>query len=152
MAICKYFSVMYAAVAAHSRCPSTLLHNIISCPLIYMLNLATSKILRLLVNSILLSCSTSRLWFVSSDNSAMCCRCLVNPSKQNVLLCLMWAQRGSLWAKNGRFTEVPLIPTTCDEQPVESLRWMQTSETLNKSYTYGDLTNETMRYDYMKES
>lgn len=70
-----------AAITAHSGCSSILLPQLNSCPLIYMPNLATIKIPRLLVNSLSLSRSTSHPWFVSSDNPAMWCRCLVNPSK-----------------------------------------------------------------------
>lgn len=91
------FCLCRAAIEAHSGCSSILLPQFNSCPLIYITNLATIKIPRLLVNSLSLSCSTSHPWFVSSDNSAMWCRCLVNPSKYvwgEHWLCLMWAQRG----------------------------------------------------------
>lgn len=97
------------AIAAHSGCSSILLPQFNSCPLIYMPNLSTIKIPRLLVNSLSLSCSTSHLSFVSSDNSAMWCKCLINPSKYvwgEVWLCLKRAQRGGMWGNNQRLTDM----------------------------------------------
>lgn len=53
------FCLCRAAIAAHSGCSSILLPQFNSCPLIYIPNLATIKIPRLLVNSLSLSRSTS---------------------------------------------------------------------------------------------
>lgn len=55
------FCLCTTANAAHSGCSSILPPQFNSCPLIYIHNLATIKIPRLLVNSLSLSCSTSHL-------------------------------------------------------------------------------------------
>ncbi len=141
------FCLCRSAIAAHSGCSSILLPQLNSCPLIYTPNLATIKIPWLLVNSLSRSCSTSHPWFVSSDNSAMWCRCLVNPSKyvwREHWLCLMWAQRAGVWAKKQRLIEVQLTSAkhvTGSQWKQETLGWMQPSEPLNKSHACEGLIN-----------
>lgn len=67
------FGLCEATIAAHSGCSSILLPQLNSCPLIYIPNLATIKIPRLLVNSLSLSCSTSTpdLWTLPCDVDAL---------------------------------------------------------------------------------
>lgn len=145
MLICNYF--LSSCILARSGCLCIRLPHLNFCPLIYIANLAAIKIPGLLVNSLSLNSSTSHPGFASSDNSAMWCRCLVNPSKY------VWGEHcvsyeSTEWwfvSQEPRAHWGPVRSNNNWQAASSNKKKPDSPEPMNKSYTFP----MSLSYDYM---